>query len=292
MLTFTRMPRCQFAPCPSSRRTWNRSFGRAKYAKYVCCGICILMLSVRVSGQGIPERGAADAPDVVVLVRPGLTSSAVVAVAYARRVAHRRVRAEIGNLAAAGGWRLDRAPLVQDDTIRHDRIDRFPLTTAALFTLRGASMARSQVPQLRPFLSAFQAWNRVEVMFDVNGCPAPQAVADYDSAQLSVRLVKDQGVYRYQAEIRDHRGSLPGLETTRNPAATSTDRAGSPAGSVKKTVWHQNSRMFLLPWLFGIGGALLLLAAAISNFRQRAGVSTDTGARPVVEDKEKRKITV
>ncbi|MFM9785737.1 hypothetical protein, partial [Streptomyces scabiei] len=63
-------------------------------------------------------------------------------------------------------------------------------------------------------------------------------------------------------------------------------------GSVKKTVWHQNSRMFLLPWLFGIGGALLLLAAAISNFRQRAGVSTDTGARPVVEDKEKRKITV
>jgi hypothetical protein len=188
--------------------------------------------------------------DVGILVRPVTADSARVALAYRRPVPHARVREAIRRLTAATGWVSD-TPLIVDD-----RINRDPKTTTALFTLRNAPQISAGAPALQPYLTAFQGWNRVEVIFAQLRPEPTRAAVQFESAALSVRLAqRGPGLSRYIADIRDHAGALPlvafGQETAPAPQAA---RAEVPQPEAKQPA----GTLFNLPLLLTILGAALI----------------------------------
>ena len=197
-------------------------------------------------------------PDVAIFVMPTSNDLATVSVAYRNQVRHAQVMQEIDKLSA-NGWMVGKKIAVSDDSIGRS----VGVTTSAHFELRRAPQVLNSAPRLLPYLQAFQDRSHVTVMFLLPDLKPYNGVESFDTPALIVRRIPEEGSYRYEALIQDHKGKLPELTVAPPPVTP-------PAlGAMQRSA---PSRTPLLPIMLilcavGIAGGLAVynLAAKRTN---------------------------
>jgi hypothetical protein len=229
----------------------------------------------RTSGSSTVSTAPADKAliDVGVMVFPQLPDSARVAIGYRQRVAHSRVQHEISRLLKTTGWRIGPGLVIEDRSTRPNDLKRFPITTAAVFTVLQAPQVHDSAPQLLPYLQAFQSWDHVEVIFAIPDLVPYNGVTIYESQPLTVQLIKEENSYRYDADIRDHTGVLPTL-----PVSVKTPREGSAVRGNPGSA--SASPSMVLPYTLMILGAGLTIGVGVYLLLSRRA-SRDISARSI-----------
>ncbi len=242
----------------------------ARFLPLICSTCALALVLGGANAQQVaPKTTAATKTDVVLFVRPDGPTSARIGLAYRKRIPHQQVRNEIQKLLAVSGWKLSGDLAITDGTVHADNPKGFPPTTAALFGVIDAPQFHDNAPVLAYYLQAFQAWNRVEVLFVTPDLQPYNGVTHFHTPSLDVAMAKSDGVYSYVATIREHSKSLPPLirDVSEPPAkasgwANSTQRgARDPIDSVGSVRPVSPSRFW--PSLFIIVGGLLTGGVAL-----------------------------
>jgi hypothetical protein len=197
--------------------------------------------------------------DVGVLVLPVTPAESRIAIAYRTRVDHNRVRREVARLAQAFGGQIRGELRIRDESLRPNELRDYPVTTGAEFTLTGVSQVQDNAPVLLPYLVGFQSWNRIEVIFALPDLQPYRGVQPFDSEALSVQLVKEEGAYRYLAEIRRHEGALPVLPTS----SALPEAISSPVASAEVPRPAARPESSPLPQMLVLTGSGLLVGAGL-----------------------------
>jgi hypothetical protein len=194
--------------------------------------------------------------DVVIFVKPLTGSSASIGVAYNRLLSQEIVKDDLRQLLSGTGWKYGGDLVINDASLHPERPKLFPPTTAAMLTVLDAPQVRDSAPVLLAYLKAFQRYTHVEVNFVLPDLNPYNGVDNFTDKALIVELYKDQGVYRYETEIRDHNNPLPDLfpVVARPPV-------GVAVGPVTESISHGTpSRSNLLGGILLFGGIALLAA--------------------------------
>ncbi|HLK59576.1 MAG TPA: hypothetical protein VKU00_23645 [Chthonomonadaceae bacterium] len=141
----------------------------------LCCLLsCLILSGTPVFGQtqqeGTDSSAASPAQanaDVIVLVIPQSADQAQIALVYQNRVPEERVRREVQLLAKASGGKLADDLKIESKSIRPRDLTNFPIRTGASFTLLHSPQVHDSAPTLAPYLTAFQSWDHVEVIFSL-----------------------------------------------------------------------------------------------------------------------------
>ncbi len=208
---------------------------------------------IATAGQeSVPSANTVnDGPDIVLLVLPDVGMSTRIGLAYSKMVPHSQVRTAVKHLSDLSGWQVASDLVILDGSIHPDRTKEYPLTTTAMFTLNNAPQVHNFSPVLMPYMRAFQEWNRIEILYhlpEMNPFRGPEHI---DSEFYSLLLNKTQGVYRYEIQMKVHKGVLPEpLELIRTSQAVP-----SPKNSVETKTATQS--LISIPMVLVIVGALI-----------------------------------
>ena len=196
--------------------------------------------------------------DVVILVTPRSAEEAKVALVYNNSIPKDRVRHEIKLLIKATGGELGNDLAIDSKSIQPNDLKRFPIRSGASFTLLHSPQVHDLSPTLAPYLSAFQAWNHIEVIFSLPDLSEYNGIQTFESPELSVTLLRDPGVYRYEASIREHKKPLPELVVVRN-ASSAIARVAPPPDPVisKENRVKQEPSASVLPIVLFLLGSCL-----------------------------------
>ena len=195
--------------------------------------ITVICLFVSTSGrtQQAPSKTASSAKtDVFLFIHPDSPSTAQVGLSYGKRVPHSQVQHEIEKLLSVTGWKLSGKPEITDASARPDKIKQFPPVTGAKFALLQAPQFLDNAPLLAPYLQAFQAWDRLDIMFVTTDMVPYNGVTDFRNPAVDVLLEKSDGIYDFRVTIREHSKKLPPL--TPGGAAVAGDHGGKSSGAV------------------------------------------------------------
>jgi hypothetical protein len=226
-----------------------RSLSYRRHNQVAACLVALLCLmlsphrAVAQGNAGPVGSGSAmslmDKPaDVVIFVKSLSADTASIGVAYSTRINHASVKDDLRRLLSSTGW-VYRGDLLIDEASSHpDQVQKFPPTTGAQLTVMHAPQVRNGAPELLPYLQAFQAFSHVEVNFALPDLQPYNGVDRFESKALSVELYKDQGVYRYETEIREHNNPLPAFTAANivRPDAPPTTSANVPKPALTRFV--------------------------------------------------------
>ncbi len=193
--------------------------------------------------------------DVIIFVNPGPGNVVSIGAVYRKRVSHLRVRQEMERLVEVTGAQIAPGADISDASVSQGDPIRYPVTTGAQFTLESATKMNGE-GLLRSYLTAFQRWNHVEVIFAYPNLVGGEWPRHYSDANLHIELFREQGAYRYEADIYDHRGSLPSLKD----ASDARQIKSSLHGSVEAVA---PSASFFWPVLLIATGTAMFVGAAI-----------------------------
>lgn len=209
--------------------------------------LALLMMPVRIAAQSEPVGSGTESAgrpensrvDVVIFVNPVSQDAVNLGIAYSRMIPHGQVKKDIVHLLQASGWKLGSTVGI-DDASNHPGSANSPRTTAIEMNLVQAPQIRQSVPDLLPYLQAFQRFDHVEVNFILPPLN-PDLTQDLTTTdQYVARLLsRDRGVYRYETTLLDHKGVLAPLPRANSPYASekSTLVAVRPQGSAGLNVW-------------------------------------------------------
>ncbi len=192
---------------------------------------------------------ASETMDVIVLVNPVAERVARIGVIYRTKVDHRRVSAEIDRLANTIGAHVEAGRSIVDEAGATRLLPRAASTTGATFTLSGAQQVQNGAPKLDSYLTAFQGWDNVEVIFAIDDLQPYRGPVDVHSGDVSVQLIKEPGAYRYEARIMKHTGALPALASLAEAPLPITATSARTRPNNAGPVW---------PYILIIAGAGLL----------------------------------
>jgi len=165
-------------------------------------------------GQETPKdfKSNLTAPrDVIVLVVPETSARSRIGLVYRKRISDERARQEVRRLEKAAGGKTGANIEITNESIDAKDLKHFPITTGVNFTLQDAPLVVDSAPNLLPFLTAFQSWDHIEVIFAIPDLSPYKGVENYEIPDLTVQLLKDPGVYRYDIDIREHNRALSAL---------------------------------------------------------------------------------
>lgn len=212
-------------------------------------------MNVSVSAQQ-GTGGTSSKVDVTIFIIPTSPATARIGISYRKTLPHSQVQGEIKRLMDVSGWKLEKQPIITDKSIR----EGIPPTTATEIEVSFAPQFHDNAPVLAPYLRAFQAWDRLEVLFATPDLRPYNGVTSVHNAALDVTLEKSEGIYGYLITLREHTKELPALVDGTPPAAPeNTGKTSSPAGAPTHTRSGaaQTSPTSFWPYLFLITGALL-----------------------------------
>lgn len=216
-----------------------------------------------------PSASVKSQTDVFLFIHPLTPKTARIGLDYRKVLPHAQVLREIKKLLAVSGWTLAEAPMVTDKSVRPEDPKRFPPTTGAMFSVADAPQFHDNAPALAPYLQAFQAWNRLEILFVTSDLQPYNGVHDFRSPALDVTLAKSEGIYSYLVTIREHSKELPPLIPDASPVSpensgngnTPTTSAANPHDAVVDPA--PSSTSLFWPYLFIILGSLLTGGVAL-----------------------------
>lgn len=187
--------------------------------------------------------------DVTVFVIPDSADTARVALVYNGVVPTNRVRSEINRLTEAG-WVINSDLRIEDRSVRPDISDAGPVNTGAFFSISKAPQVQDNAPVLLPYLKAFQNWKHITVLFNISDIEPYNGITQFDSDAVIVRLIPQEGAYRFEALILDHKRTLGPFPVNREPKPNKT--------SVASTTTDGHSPGWLLPLMLGLLGVGVL----------------------------------
>lgn len=258
-------------PAPASRpgcsiRLW--------FLQFVClfCALAVGNLGADAQ-QSPPQASAKTRTDVFLFIRPDSPSTARIGLAYSKRVSHAQVEREVKKLLVVSGWKLKGEIRITDKTVHPEDPRHFPPTTGAAFSLTDAPQFHDNAPMLIPYLKAFQAWNRLEILFVTSDLQPYNGVTDFHTPALDIKLEKSEGIYSYLVTLRDHSGELPPLIADIPDVVSESTGKTLPAPKQQprptETGSDQSSRSLFWPYLFIIAGSLLAGGVALFLFAKR-----------------------
>jgi hypothetical protein len=218
--------------------------------------------------------------DVIVLVWPVSRDVAHVAVAYKHKIPHDTVLRDTKKLAASIGGQISDVQ-IDDQSSHPDDLKKFPVNTAASFSVTGCSQISQSSPNLRAYIIGYQAWTHVEVVFAIPTIDGYSGVEQFDDPKLAVTLIKEPDAYRYEVEIREHKQDLPALPENKSATPATSDipsHQESAAASTSPTAKPEGMSISVLSgW---ICGAVILAFFAMYLLRiRRIAVQTHRTGR-------------
>ena len=213
-------------------------FSRILLSGAVCFTFSVIAACVGLMAFSAPCMGQVSQPqeasglksqtDVIVLIVPQSAELANVALVYQNRVPEDRVRREINLLIKATGGKLGSDIHIETKSLQPNALSRFPSRTGANFTLLNSPQVHDSAPTLAPYLTAFQSWNHIEIIFSLNDLVPYNGIEEFDSQGLTVKLDKQPGVYCYEVDIREHDKPLPALIVERKASPVPSTSASVP----------------------------------------------------------------
>ena len=265
----------------SALQSIGYSFSRPLLLALVCA---LSTVSSLARTQQLPLSGNVASPtDVFLFVHPLTSTTARIGLDYRKILPHAQVVRDIAKLVAVSGWTLAASPVVSDKSVRPDDPKRFPPTTGAIFSVANAPQFQDNAPALTPYLRAFQAWNRLEILFVTSDLQPYNGVTDFRRPELDVTLAKSEGIYSYLVTIREHSKALPPLIADAPPVSPkSSGNRNAPQTSAADphdpvVAASANSPSLFLPYLFIILGSLLTGGVALYLLAKRRHANLKPG---------------
>ena len=224
---------------------------------FICLSATIFISGVlplaAQQGHAGAEAAQQHPVDVAVLVLPAGENSARVGIAYRTRVPHADVYRDMQRLQLSG-WTVSGKISITDSSLHAKDVARFPTTTGAELTISGQPLLTPNGPALFGFLQALQRWTYVEVIFALPRDPSAPAL-HLDNGSVAIDQVAEEGMYRYEAKIVAHSGSLG---QWRQPASALPHRSVVPAPAA-------GARPGAFPWplLLIVGGSGLVVCGVL-----------------------------
>ncbi|MCS6775129.1 MAG: hypothetical protein RMJ43_13050 [Chloroherpetonaceae bacterium] len=250
----------------------------------VATGIFLVGLLLPLRGQ--PARTSTRTANVAILVTPTSAHSARVALAYAGKVPHSRVRKQVLRLVTLTGGKLTSGIRLEDASLDPGNSRRFPVMTAAEFSMDLGRQFQEDEPVVLPYLKAFREWRRIDLLWHLPGAGS-EPVRRFESPVMSVWRFRDAQMLYYHADIHDNAAELPApdfaVAHAGHPDRTHIVDAGSAPGGTRSP----GDTGSLLPvLLIGTGavlsgGAILYLLAVRWSARVKAA-HTRAHSRPAV----------
>jgi len=237
--------------------------------------ICLFVSTAGRTQQAPPKTTSSAKTDVFLFIHPDSPSTAQVGLSYGKRVPHSQVQREIEKLLSLTGWKLSGKPEITDASARPDKIERFPPVTGAKFALLQAPQFLDNAPLLAPYLRAFQAWDRLDIMFVTTEMVPYNGVTEFRNPAVDVLLEKSDGIYDFRVTIREHSKDLPPLTPGNTDAAG--EHGGISVGAVTPArtprdsgaAASPNSPSLFWPYLSIIIGCLLVGGVCFYLFTKR-----------------------
>ncbi len=184
-----------------------------------------------------PSPSAAKA-DAVIFVSPARDGTANVGIVYSRKTDHATVLQDLQKLLTATGWKLEKPPLITNESPHPDRINQFPVSTGIQFALKDAAQVQDSLPAVGAYLTALQRLDHIEVNFAFPDMDGKENLR-VDSPAMTVELNRNSGLYQFEADVRDHTHALPNLNfrrpVTEPPVAPAVQKPTAPQR--KTSLW-------------------------------------------------------
>lgn len=205
---------------------------------------------------------SASKADAVIFVTPALDGTASVGIVYSKQTSHTVVLQDIQKLLSATGWKLQKPPVITDESPHPDRIAQFPVSTGIQFALKDAAQVQDSLPAAGAYLTGLQRLDHIEVNFafpDMQGADNLRV----DSPALTVELNRNSGLYQFEADVRDHKHALPRLDF-RQPVTETP-----PAAVVQKPAAPQHKPTLWSVLLIALGAGILGFVGIYTYFSRR-----------------------
>ncbi len=229
--------------------------------------IPILLILMLLSGMPALAQNRDGVSDVLILVQP-LGVESLIAVTFAKPTPHSRVRELLTDLARRGGWKLGTVE-IKDESVPADFRDpsKTAMQTGASSTLSGSSFKKDGGFRLQPFVESFADFSKLEIMFIENADPAYAGLQSFQSAPVTVELIKPGGPYRYMIRIDKSAGPIPTLPLIPPAAPTQVNIPQvEPKGS------RSGSMAFILFVSAASGLAVFFSLLLVTHLRSRRAV--------------------
>lgn len=234
--------------------------------------VLILVLLTPVPARAQAQAGVSD---VVILIQP-FDGSNMLAVTFPKQTPHSEARRLLQDLAGRGGWKLG-AVEIKDDAVPDFRDpSKTIMQTGASATMSGAPLMHQGGYRLQPFVEVFADYPQVELLFIENAEPSFAGIQKFQSAPVSIELLKAGSPYRYRIQIDKSAGPIPKLPLTQAavppppPAPVQKGSAESKTGSMA----------FVLLISAGSGLAVFFGLLVLSRLRGRRDSASGARGRP------------
>jgi len=257
-----------------TRRSFSRRFLRALVCLVYLCLIAFSASNGYAQKQDLAKPGIFQTKmDVIAIIWPQDSGSARIAVAYQHRVPHDAVARDLARLRES--FKGTVSDLQIDDASLHpDDLKAYPINTAAMFTLSGCSQIVERAPNLMPYITAFQAYDHVEVVFSVATIPHYFGPVDVDTPSVALTLVKEPDDYRYDVTIREHKKDLPALPQNHVETAVATSGGGrSPEAETDKNASQPSRSLSKLMIVVAVALLMPCVVLTVIAVRRSRGVS-------------------
>jgi hypothetical protein len=252
-------------------RTLLARFGlqRSVRAVYISTVLGVASLSLLPAGAQQPKQVSPPvnqtAPDALIIVVPGTesASAADVSITFPKAVSQAQVASRIARLASAGGWNYSK-PSIRENQMSTDGLHGPTISlgrqTTASTRLSGPLLMQQRGFLLQPFVQSLRDLDRVEIWYFVGKWPEFQGLRNYADGQVSIRLLRDHGPYRYDVVNLDHTAFTAHLPLTQSiDSSTSSLQEKKPRESTALATYNFRKMVGLVLFVSAMCGLVVYL---------------------------------
>ncbi len=191
------------------------------YLHYFCAAFLLIFSIACTKSFAAPMHKSASTSatgkvDAVVFVFPGPNAARIV-IAYNRVESHALVAQDISRLFRVSGWRPSSNIRITDASASAGDSKHFPITTAVDLMVSNAPQFMNGRPLVMPLLQALQRLNHIEIDYAIGSANGAANQEYYNSKALWVHRIEDKGRCSFDVVIKDHKGSLPDVDSMGTP---------------------------------------------------------------------------
>ena len=171
------------------------------------------------SGAGVQAQET----NAILLIQP-MGPQAMVALVFAKSVAHEQVTKSLNQLAQHSGWTASKLEVNDREMPLPDASgkDRLTQQTDGAMMISGLSVREDGAVDIQPLVETMRDFGRFEIIISSKANPAYHGLYLYEDNVISARMSHAGGPYRYLFNIKDKSAAIPKLpqDQTENVVVT------------------------------------------------------------------------